>query len=381
MTDTLTPSTANDSPVFRSASGRTFNFSAGPGCLPEEVLRRAQEDIWDLFGTGIGILEHSHRGAAYDRVLHEAIADCREVGSVSDDYEVLFIPGGATSQCFMVPANLLPEGKTADYFLTGKWASDSYEECKLYGTPHICGSSKDTGYDHIPTGDAVRYSDNPVYVHFTSNNTIMGTEFHAEPEAPGDAFLVCDASSDMFSRPVDVSKYGIMYAGAQKNLGPASTVVALVRKDLIANGPVRPLPKMLDYSIHAKKESRYNTPPTFGVYLVGQMLKWVLANGGVEGMAKKADERSSLIYNMIDASGFYRGHATPESRSRMNITFKTPDEATDKKFTAEATAAGLDGLGGHRSVGGMRASIYNSMPLDGVKALVSFMQDFERRHG
>lgn len=381
MTDTLTSRTANQSPVYRSASGRTFNFSAGPGCLPEEVLRQAQEDILDLFGTGIGILEHSHRGAAFDRVLFEAIDDCRKVGSVSDDYEVLFVPGGATSQCFMVPANLLPEGETADYFVTGKWASDSYEECKLYGKPHQCASSEADGFNHIPMGDAVRYSPNPVYVHFTSNNTIMGTEFHAEPVVPSGSYLVCDASSNMFSRPVDVSKYGLMYAGAQKNLGPASTVVVLVRRDLLKSGPVRPLPKMLDYSNHAKKESRYNTPPTFGIYLVGQMLKWVLANGGVEGMAKKADERSGLIYSTIDASSFYRGHATPESRSRMNITFKTPDEATDEKFIAESQAAGLDGMAGHRSVGGMRASVYNSMPLEGVQALVSFMQDFERRHG
>ncbi|MFG0327707.1 MAG: 3-phosphoserine/phosphohydroxythreonine transaminase [Phycisphaerales bacterium JB037] len=376
----MTSTSTTVSSAAGGTSGRTYNFSAGPGALPESVLRQAQEDIWDLFGTGIGILEHSHRGKAYDRVLEEAIADCRKVGSIPDDYEVMFVQGGATTQCFQVPMYFLAEDRTADYFETGKWAQDSIHEAKRYGHVHVCGSSAASNFDHIPTGDEVSHSDNPVYVHFTSNNTIMGTEFQTEPEAPGDAFLVCDASSDIFSRPIDVTKYGFIYAGGQKNLGPAGTVLVIARKDVLKRN-VREMPWMLDYALLAKKESRYNTPPTFGVYLMGQVFKWILSQGGVNAIEKANRDKAKIIYDVIDASGFYEGHATLESRSMMNITFRLPSEELTEKFIAEAGEHGMDGLPGHRSVGGIRASIYNAFPRAGCEAFAQFMRDFEQRNG
>lgn len=361
-------------------SERTFNFSAGPGCIAEPVLKQAQQDIWDIFGTGIGILEHSHRGPAYDRVLAEAVADCREVGNIPDDYEILFVQGGATTQCWQVPANFLPEDRTADYFETGKWAQDSIEGGGHWGEVHVCGSSKATNFDHIPTGNEVSYSKNPVYVHFTSNNTIMGTEFQSEPECPDGAFLVCDASSDIFSKPIDVTKYGLIYAGGQKNLGPAGTVLVIVHKEVLGK-VCRKLHPMHDYAVQAKKESRYNTPPTFGVYLIGQSFKWILREGGLEKMERHNRGKAQVIYDALDASGFYKPHATKDSRSIMNVTFTTPSEDLDEKFIKEAEAAGLDGLKGHRSIGGMRASIYNAFPKAGCEALAQFMKDFESKNG
>jgi len=344
------------------------------------VLKNAQRDIWNIFESGVGILEQSHRGKAYDKVIAEAIDDCRAVGSVPDDYEILFVQGGATTQCFQIPMYFLPEDRTADYFHTGKWAGDSIHEGKRYGNVHVCGSSESSGFDHIPTGDEVQYSDNPVYVHFTANNTIMGTEFWSEPTPPKGAFLVCDASSDIYSKPIDVSKYGVIYAGGQKNLGPAGTVLVIMRKDLLERS-VREMPWMLDYALQAKKQSRYNTPPTFGVYLMGQVFKWILGEGGLSAMAERNQRKAGLIYGVLDSTDFYRPHATADSRSLMNITFKTPDPETDALFIAEAGKEGLDGLKGHRSVGGMRASVYNAFPEGGCEALASFMREFERRHG
>ncbi|MEO0483842.1 MAG: 3-phosphoserine/phosphohydroxythreonine transaminase [Planctomycetota bacterium] len=360
-------------------SDRTFNFSAGPGTLPEPVLRQAQKDMWDLFDTGIGICEHSHRGAAFDRVTAETEADCRAVGSIPDDYAVFWMQGGATSQCYFVPANFLPENRTADYFNTGKWASDSIKEAPHYGACHICASSKEEKYRYIPMGDEVKYSDNPVYVHFTSNNTIMGTEFHAEPTPPKDAFLVCDASSDIYSRPIDVTKYGLIYAGAQKNLGPSGITLLIARKDLVGD-PVRPLPDMMKFKNHATKEGRFNTPNTFGVYLMGQVFKWIMAEGGLGAMREHNEAKAKIIYDFLDSQDFYIPHARPDSRSLMNITFKCPKPELDKLFIAEATKKGLDGLPGHRSIGGMRASIYNAFPKAGCEALVAFMKEFAHEH-
>lgn len=361
-------------------SGRAYNFSAGPATLPDSVIKQAQQDLWDLFGTGIGILEQSHRNKAFDRVTAETEADCRAVGNIPDDYAVTWMQGGATSQCYFVPANFLPEGRTADYFQTGKWSNDSIKEVPLYGHCHICGSSKDTNYDHIPTGDEVKYSDNPVYVQFTANNTIMGTEFQTEPaNIPAGAFLVADTSSNMFSKPIDVTRYGLIYAGAQKNLGPSGIVLVIANKSLIEE-PVRPLPTMMQYGKHAAKEGRFNTPNTFGVYLMGQIFKWILERGGLEAVREMNAEKAGVIYNFLDSQDFFIPHAQKSSRSMMNITFKCPTPELDKLFVQQADAKGMRDLKGHRSIGGMRASVYNAFPKAGCEALVSFMKAFAHEH-
>ncbi|MEO0511875.1 MAG: 3-phosphoserine/phosphohydroxythreonine transaminase [Planctomycetota bacterium] len=377
--------TASSGPVsLPVGTGRAFNFSAGPGVLPEDVLNRAREDLLDLFGTGVGILEHSHRGKAYDRVLEEAIADARSLASIPDDFEVMFVQGGATTQCFQIPMAFLPDGGTADYFETGKWAKDSIHEAERYGGVHLAFSGAESRFGELPQGgdvSRVSYSSGPAYVHYTSNNTIMGTEWHElPPTPPGDAFFVCDASSDIFSRPIDVSPYGLIYAGGQKNLGPAGTVLVIARKDVLER-QVRELPWMLDYRLIAQKQSRFNTPPTFGVYLIGQTFKWIIENGGLEGMRAHNERKAKIIYDTLDASGFYTPHARVQDRSLMNVTFKTPSEDLDKRFIAEGESQGLRYLGGHRSIGGMRASVYNAMPVEGAEALASFLREFERTHG
>lgn len=365
------------------ASGeRIFNFSAGPGVLPESVLQQCQEDVFNIMGSGIGILEHSHRGKVFDRLLEETFEAGRKVANLPDDYDMLFVQGGASSQCFMVPANYLPEGGTADYYRTGKWAKDSIKEAKLYGTAHVCFDGEPSKFSRLPASmDEVKHSASPAYVHFTSNNTIMGTQWHNEPTPPAGVELVCDASSDIFSKPIDVRKYALIYAGAQKNLGPAGTVMVIGKKDWLQREPVRPLPTMLKYKTHAENESRYNTPPTFGIYLIGQVFKWILAEGGVEEMQRRNEEKAGLIYGVIDQSSFYKGHAEKHCRSLMNITFTMPTPELEDKFIKEAEASGMDGLKGHRSVGGVRASIYNAMPRAGCEALASFMREFERTNG
>lgn len=358
---------------------RIFNFSAGPACLPESVLRQAQQDVWDIQDSGIGILEHSHRGKVFDRVTHETEANCRAITNIPDDYAVFWMQGGATSQCYFVPANFLPADRTADYFETGKWAQDSIREVPLYGNLHICGSSKDTNFDHIPTGAEVSNSPDPVYLQFTSNNTIMGTEFQDEPATPGDSFLVSDASSNIFSRPIDVTKYGMIYAGAQKNLGPSGITLLIARRDLIES-PARELPQMMQFGLHAKKEGRFNTPNTFGVYLMGEVFKWILAEGGLGAMAERNREKAQVVYDFLDAQDFFIPHSRPECRSMMNVTFKCPTPELDKAFVSGAAERGLDGLKGHRSIGGMRASMYNAFPKAGAEALVAFMKEFAREH-
>lgn len=358
---------------------RIFNFSAGPATLPESVLKQAQKDVYDIMDSGIGILEHSHRGKVFDKITAETEADCRAIADIGDDYAVTWVQGGATSQCYFVPANFLPGDRTADYFQTGKWAEDSIREAPLYGTCHVCASSKDDNYNHIPTGEAVKYSDNPVYVQFTSNNTIMGTEFQTEPVPPKGAFLVADTSSNMFSKPIDISKYGLIYAGAQKNLGPSGIVLVIAKKSIIEN-PVRELPQMMQYRNHAKKEGRFNTPNTFGVYLMGQVFKWILAQGGLEAVQQMNAEKAAVVYDFLDSQDFYIPHAKADSRSLMNITFKCPTPELDKLFMTDSVKHGLDGLKGHRSIGGMRASIYNAFPKAGCEALVAFMKDFAREH-
>jgi phosphoserine aminotransferase len=358
-------------------SDRIHNFSAGPAVLPEPVLRKAQEAIWNVNGSGIGIIEHSHRGKVFDRIIDEAEQACRALAGVPDDYQVLFLQGGASLQFSMIPMNLLPSDRTADYLLTGVWSQKAIKEAKQVGKVHVAATSEATNFDRIPSPDEIRYSANPAYVHFTTNNTIYGTQWRSEPAVPADAPLIADTSSDMYSRALDVRKYGLIYAGAQKNLGPAGLVLVIMRKDLIERGP-KTLPTMLQYRTHAAEKSLYNTAPTFAIYVMGEVFKWIQAQGGLAAMAERNEEKAGKLYDYLDASEFFRGTAQPDSRSRMNVCFRAPTEELEEKFVKEAAKRGLDGLKGHRLVGGMRASIYNACPPAAVDALVSFMKEFER---
>jgi phosphoserine aminotransferase len=358
-------------------SDRIYNFSAGPAVLPEPVLKEAQQDLWNLGGSGIGILEHSHRGKLFEKIVAEAEQDCRELAGISDRYRILFLQGGASLQFAMVPMNLLPKGGTADYINTGTWSQKAIKEAKLVGKPNEAGSSADKNFSYVPSVEQIRYSDRPSYVHFTTNNTIEGTQFKAEPAVPAGAPLVADTSSDMFSRPIDVTKYGLIYAGAQKNLGPSGVVLVIIRDDLVEVGS-KELPTMLQYRTHVGEHSLYNTPPTFGIYVIGRVFKWIRELGGLRAMAEQNAEKAKVIYDFLDQSEFFKGTAEPDSRSLMNVCFRAPTEDLEAKFVAEATRRGLDGLKGHRSVGGMRASIYNAFPRQGVAALVNFMKEFEK---
>jgi phosphoserine aminotransferase len=358
-----------------AAVKRIFNFSAGPAMLPVPVLEEAREALLSLGDTGIGILEHSHRGKAFLKEYQDAVALIREVGNVPDDYEVLFLQGGASLQFAMVPMNYLAKDGTADYLVTGSWSEKALKEAKPFGNVHIACSSKDKNFNYIPASR--NYSDKPVYVHYTSNNTIFGTEFQEVPETPAGSFLVCDASSDIFSRPIDVKKYGIIYAGAQKNLGPSGVTLVFIRKDLVAKGK-SDLPAMLKYSTYAENESMYNTPPTFGIYIVKLVVKWINEQGGLHAMHGRNLQKASKLYEYLDASKTFKPTVTDvNSRSLMNVTFVTGDADKDAAFIKFATGKGLDGLKGHRSVGGMRASIYNAFPPEGVDALVNAMHEFE----
>jgi phosphoserine aminotransferase len=357
---------------------RIFNFSAGPAVLPEPVLKRAQEAIWNVAGSGIGIMEHSHRGKVFDKIIEEAEQACRQLSGIPDNYRVLFLQGGASLQFSMVPMNLLPADRTADYLLTGVWAQKAVKEAKvLGGKVHLAASSEATNFDRIPKPEEIRYSANPVYVHVTTNNTIYGTQWRSEPAVPAGVPLIADASSDIYSRPIDIGKYGLIYAGAQKNLGPSGVVLVIIRDDLIEAGP-KTLPTMLQYRTHAAEKSLYNTPPTFGIYVMGETFKWIQSEGGLQAIEEKNESKARLLYDYIDQSDFFRGTVQPDSRSRMNVCFRGPTEELENNFIGEATKRGLDGLKGHRSVGGMRASIYNACPRAAVEALVSFMKEFER---
>ena len=355
---------------------RIYNFSAGPAVLPVAVLEEARENILSLGNTGIGIMEHSHRGKAYMAVHEEAEALCRELAAIPDDYHVLFLQGGASLQFSMVPMNLLPAGATADYLVTGAWSQKAVVEARRCGNVHIASSSEDRNFCYIPK--ACTFSAKPAYVHFTSNNTIFGTEFAAEPDAPQAAPLVCDASSDIFSRPLPIKKYGMIYAGAQKNLGPSGVTLVIVRKDLVEAAP-RDLGTMLQYRTYAEDHSLYNTPPTFGIYIMGLVFKWIKKQGGLSAVQRVNQEKAGKLYQYLDESRRFRATADRDSRSLMNVTFVTGDAALDDKFIATAKKAGLDGLKGHRSVGGMRASLYNAFPTQGVDALLNVMREFEAK--
>jgi len=358
---------------------RIFNFSAGPAVLAEPVLQEAQRDLVALPGVGMSVMEISHRSKVFEDILHAAVDDVRALAGVPGNYRVLMLQGGASLQFSMVPMNLLAAGATADYIDTGAWSSKAVKEAKRVGTVNVAASTKADNYTWIPGQADLKLTPGAAYVHMTSNNTIFGTQWRAQPDT-GAVPLVCDASSDIFSRPVDVERYGLIYAGAQKNLGPAGVTLVIIREDLLERSSDT-LPSMLSYKIHADNDSLYNTPNTFGIYLLGLTVKWLRAEGGLEAVAAVNERKAGKLYAQIDASGFYRGTARPTDRSRMNVTFRLADEALEPAFIKAATAAGLDGLKGHRSVGGMRASIYNAFPEAGVDALVDFMKDFERKNG
>jgi len=360
---------------------RIHNFSAGPAVLPLEVLEEAQRDLVALPGVGMSVLEISHRSKAFEEVCSGAEEDFRRLGGISDDHAVLFLQGGATLQFAMVPMNLLPAGGTADYIETGTWSTKAIADARRFGDVHVAASSKATNHDRIPAQAELRFSAAPAYVHMTSNNTIFGTQYHEVPDVPDGVPLVNDASSDIFCRPVDFSRFALTYAGGQKNLSIAGVTVVVVRRDLLERAPAS-VPAYLRYATHAKERSLYNTPPVFGIYVLRLVLRRLLEGGGLEAVAVRNQRKTAKLYEAIDGSdGWYRGHAQPASRSWMNVTFRLPDEALERKFVAEATAAGLDGLKGHRSVGGIRASIYNAFPEAGVDALIDFMTDFRRRSG
>jgi phosphoserine aminotransferase len=358
---------------------RVHNFSAGPAVLPVSVLEEIQRDLVSLPGVGMSILEISHRSAAFEAILAQAEADIRALAAIPSNYKVLFLQGGASLQFSMVPMNLLTSGATADYIDSGSWAEKAIKEAKRVGTVNVAATTKAEHYSRVPRQDELKLTPGAAYVHMTSNNTIEGTEYKELP-AVGDVPLVSDTSSDMFSRPIDISRHALIYSGAQKNMGPAGVTVVIVRDDLLQRSS-KSLPTMLSYAVHAENGSMYNTPPAFAVYALGLVMKWLIANGGLAAIAKTNERKAAKLYSEIDRTGFYRGTADKGCRSLMNVTFRLATEELEKQFIKESTAAGLDGLKGHRSVGGMRASIYNAFPEDGVDALVSFMRDFERARG
>ena len=358
---------------------RIYNFSAGPAVLPLEVLEEARDHLLSLPGVGMSILEVSHRSKPFEDILAAAEADLRKLGSIPDNYKVLFLQGGASLQFSMVPMNLLPQGGSADYIVTGAWSQKAVKEAKRVAGVKIAATTEAENFKRVPRQEELTLDPNAAFVHYTTNNTIFGTEFHYVPNV-GSVPLVADASSDIFSGPIEVSKFGLIYAGAQKNLAPAGVTLVIVRDDLLKRTPAS-LPTMLQYTIHAENGSMYNTPPVFTIYVMRLVLAWLLKNGGLAAVDKTNQRKADKLYAEIDRTGFYKAHAEPGSRSRMNVTFRLPSEELEKKFAKEATAAGLDGLKGHRSVGGMRASIYNAFPEAGVDALVEFMREFEKKNG
>jgi phosphoserine aminotransferase len=359
---------------------RIYNFSAGPAVLPEEVLKEAQEHLMTLPAVGMSILEISHRSKTFDDIINQAKADIKKLLNISDDYAVLFLQGGASLQFSMVPMNIMPPKNKADYINTGAWSKKAIKEAKRVGAINVAASTEETIFNRIPKQAELKLDSDASYAHFTSNNTIYGTQWQKEPEV-GNVPLVCDASSDILCRKVDISKYGIIYAGAQKNMGPSGVTLVIFKKDLLERSSDE-LPTMLNYKTHVEKDSLFNTPNTFGIYIIGLVAKWILNLGGLDKMYEKNKQKAELLYNFIDSSGgYYKGHAEKDSRSVMNITFNLITEELEKKLIAEALAAGFSGLKGHRSVGGLRASIYNAFPPKGVEDLVSFLKDFQQKNG
>ncbi len=353
---------------------RKLNFSSGPAVLPDRVLRSSQQALWDLEGTGIGILEHSHRGKEFGAVLARAEARVRQVGNIPEDYAVLFLSSGATVQFSMVPQSFLAGG-VADYCHTGVWSGKAIEEARRYGQPHVASSSEREKFSVIPA--VHEWSAAPRYVHFTSNNTIYGTQWAAEPPVPASVPLICDASSDLFWRPLDVRKYALIYASAQKNLGPPGVTLVIARRDFIASG-AKDLPPLAQYRTYERESSMHNTPNTFGIYVIGEVMQWILDEGGLEEMERRNRAKAKILYDYLDRSERWRGHAQPGSRSMMNVTFRGATPELEERLLALAESRGLSGLRGHRSVGGLRASIYNAFPARGVERLVETLEDAER---
>lgn len=357
---------------------RVYNFSAGPAVLPEEVLKEVADEMMDYNGTGMSVMEMSHRSAAFQEIIDTAEKDLRELMNIPDNYKVLFLQGGASQQFAMIPMNLM-KNKVADYIVTGQWAKKAYQEAQKYGKANKIASSEDKTFSYIPDCSDLPISPDADYVYICENNTIYGTKFKKLPNTKGKT-LVADVSSCFLSEPVDVSKYGIIYGGVQKNIGPAGMVIVIIREDLITEDVLEGTPTMLRYKIHADAKSLYNTPPTYGIYMCGKVFKWLKSKGGLEEMKKINEEKAKILYDFLDESKLFKGTVVKKDRSIMNVPFITGNEELDALFVKESKAAGLENLKGHRTVGGMRASIYNAMPKAGVEKLVEFMSDFEKKH-
>jgi phosphoserine aminotransferase len=359
---------------------RIYNFSAGPAILPQPVLERAQNELLSLNGIGMSVMEISHRSAHFELILHRAASGIRELLNVPENYKILFLQGGATLQFSMIPMNFLRSDETADFVVTGAWGKKAVKEAKKCGNANVIFSTEAEGFRSIPAPEELNFSQDAKYIHYTSNETIDGVEFKYDLDGKGIP-VVCDASSNILSKPVDIEKYALIYAGAQKNIGPSGVTLVIIRDDLLEQIPENQQ-RLLDYKLIAENDSMLNTPNTWGIYMVDLVCQWLKAQGGVSAMARRNEEKAKILYDAIDQSdGFYRGHAQKAARSLMNVTFRLPSEALENRFVEEAAAKGLDGLKGHRSVGGIRASIYNAFPREGVEALVEFMKDFSQRNG
>jgi len=357
---------------------RVYNFSAGPAVLPEEVLMEAAAEMMDYKGCGMSVMEMSHRSKVYETIIKEAEADLRELMNIPDNYKVLFLQGGASQQFAMIPMNLMKNG-VADYIITGQWAKKAYQEAQMYGKANAIASSADETFSYIPDCSDLPISEDADYVYICENNTIYGTKFKELPNTKG-KILVSDVSSCFLSEPVDVTKYGVIYGGVQKNIGPAGVVIVIIREDLITEDVLPGTPTMLRYKTHADADSLYNTPPAYGIYICGKVFKWLKNKGGLAAMKEYNEKKAKILYDFLDSSKLFKGTVRKEDRSLMNVPFVTGDKELDAKFVAEAKAAGFENLKGHRSVGGMRASIYNAMPIEGVEKLVAFMEKFEKEN-
>jgi len=359
---------------------RVYNFNPGPAALPLEVLQQAQAEMLDYKGTGMSVMEISHRSKEFEAIVADAQKDLRELLQIPSNYKILFLQGGASLQFAMVPMNFRPAGASADYIVTGTWSKKAFKESQKLGTAKAAANLEADNFNHLPAQADLKLDPQAAYLHFTSNETIHGVEYFKEPTPPAGVPLICDASSDFISHPIDVSKYAMIYAGAQKNAGPAGVVICIVRDDLLEKVPAN-LPNLLDYKALAEENSLLNTPPCWSVYIVGLVLKWAKGLGGLQAIEKRNQAKADLVYKAIDESGgYYRGHAKAD-RSRMNITFRLPSEALEDQFASEAKKVDLIGLKGHRSVGGMRASLYNALPVEASEALVKFMKEFQQKNG
>ena len=357
---------------------RIYNFSAGPAMLPEEVLKKAAAEMLEYKDSGMSVMEMSHRSKVYQGIIDEAEADLRKLIGIPENYKVLFLQGGATLQFALIPLNFMVKGK-ADYINTGVWTKKAIKDAKIYGEVNVVASGEENGFKKIPDVKKIKFSPDADYVYMCDNNTIFGSKFKEYPET-GDVPLFCDMSSCFLSEPIDVKKFGLIYAGAQKNVGPAGVTILIIREDLLERTPRQPLPAYFDYRLHAENGSMYNTPPTYGIYICGLVFKWLLENGGLAARKKANEEKAKILYDYLDSSSFYRPYVDKDSRSLMNVTFRTPSDELDAEFLEAAKKYRFTNLKGHRLTGGLRASIYNAMPKAGVEALVKFMKEFEEAH-